>query len=108
MDSLGLPTISDAELCDGVAILPPGRRRGPLLLETEAILRDAFEDRALPFDCDALRVHGHRAAEHRSVARPDAVSDRQIPVSRGLAAVPHDVRDFADSGIGIVDPWSGA
>ena len=50
--------VGEAELRYGAAILPIGRRRDTLFLEIEAMLRDAFDDRVLPFDSDAARATG--------------------------------------------------
>ena len=103
--------VSEAELRYGAAILPPGRRRDTLFLEINAMLRDAFEDRVLPFDSDAARAYGNIAAVRRSAGRPVAPADCQIAAiaaSRNMAVGTRNVRDFEDMGIEIVDPWTGA
>ena len=103
--------VSEAELRYGAAILPPGRRRDTLFLEIDAMLRDAFEDRVLPFDSDAARSYGNIAAVRRSAGRPVAPADCQIAAiaaSRDMAVATRNVRDFEDMGIEIVDPWTGA
>lgn len=103
--------VSEAELRYGAAILPPGRRRDTLFLEIDAMLRDAFEDRVLPFDSDAARAYGNIAAVRRSAGRPVAPADCQIAAiaaSRDMAVATRNVRDFEDMGIEIVDPWTGA
>ena len=103
--------VSEAELRFGAAILPPGRRRDTLFFEIDAMLRDAFEDRVLPFDSDAARAYGNIAAVRRSAGRPVAPADCQIAAiaaSRDMAVATRNVRDFEDMGIEIVDPWTGA
>lgn len=103
--------VSEAELRYGATILPPGRRRDMLFLEIDAMLRDAFEDRVLPFDSDAARAYGNIAAVRRSAGRPVAPADCQIAAiaaSRDMAVATRNVRDFQDMGIEIVDPWTGA
>ena len=103
--------VSEAELRYGAAILPPGRRRDTLFLDIDAMLRDAFEDRVLPFDSDAARAYGNIAAVRRSAGRPVAPADCQIAAiaaSRDMAVATRNVRDFEDMGIEIVDPWTGA
>ena len=102
--------VSEAELRYGAAILPPGRRRDTLFLEIDAMLRDAFEDRVLPFDSDAARAYGNIAAVRRSARRSVAPADCQIAAiaaSRDMAVATRNVRDFEDMGIEIVDPWTG-
>ena len=103
--------VSEAELRYGAAILPPGRRRDTLFLEIDAMLRDAFEDRVLPFDSEAARAYGNIAAVRRSAGRPVAPADCQIAsiaASRDMAVATRNVRDFEDMGIEVVDPWTGA
>ncbi|MDE0393323.1 MAG: PIN domain-containing protein [Gammaproteobacteria bacterium] len=77
-EDLSLSAVSEAELRYGAAILPMGRRRETLFFKIEAMLRDAFEDRVLPFDSDATRVYGHIAAARRSAGRRVASADCQI------------------------------
>ena len=71
LDDLYFSSVSEAELRYGAAILPAGRGRDTLFLEIEAMLRDAFDDRVLPFDSDAARAYGYIAAGRRSDGLPD-------------------------------------
>lgn len=110
LDNLFFSAVGEAELRYGAAILPAGRGRDRLFFQIEAMLRDAFEDRVLPFDSDAARAYGNIAALRRSAGRPVAVADCQIAAiaaSRGIAVVTRNVRDFRDMGIPIIDPWVG-
>lgn len=111
LDDLFFSAVSEAELRYGAAILPTGRRRDTLFLEIEAMLRDAFGDRVLPFDSDAARAYGHIAAMRRSAGRPIAPADCQIAAiaaSRSMMVATRNIRDFEDMGIEIVDPWEEA
>ncbi|MXW08743.1 MAG: type II toxin-antitoxin system VapC family toxin [Acidobacteria bacterium] len=110
VEDLFLSAVSEAELRYGAAILPMGRRRETLFFKIEAMLRDAFEDRVLPFDSDAARAYGHIAAGRRSAGRPVASADCQIAAiaaARRMRLATRNVRDFEDMGIEIVDPWAG-
>ena len=60
--SVLLSAVGEAELRYGAAILPEGRRRETLVSDIEAMLRDAFEDRVLPFDSAAARAYAEIAA----------------------------------------------
>ena len=111
VEDLFLSAVSEAELRYGAAILPMGRRRETILFKIEAMLRDAFEDRVLPFDSDAASAYGHIAAARRSAGRPIASADCQIAAiaaARRMKLATRSVRDFEDMGIEIVDPWAGA
>jgi len=56
--TLFLSAVSEAELLYGVAIMPAGQRRDALKSEVEAMLRDEFAGRVLPFDGGAARSFG--------------------------------------------------
>ena len=101
-------TIGEAELRYGVAVLPMGRRRESLALAIEAILREDFDDRILPFDNASAREYADIAARCRSVGRPVPHIDCQIAAiarSRGMAVATRNARDFRGMGIDLVDPW---
>ena len=111
VEDLFLSAASEAELRYGAAILPMGRRRERLFFKVEAMPRDAFEDRALPFDSEAARTYGRIAAARRSTGRPVASADCQIAAiaaARRMRLATRNVRDFEGMGIEIVDPWTGA
>ena len=111
VEDLFLSAVSEAELRYGAAILPMGRRRERLFFKIEAMLRDAFEDRVLPFDGDAARTYAHTPAARRSAGRPVASADCQIAAiaaAHRMRLATRNVRDFEDMGIEIVDPWAGA
>ena len=103
--------VGEAELRYGVAVLSTGRRRDALALAIEAILREDFEDRVLPFDSGAAREYADIAASRRAAGRPVAPADCQIAAiarSRDLTIATRNVRHFADMEIELVDPCAGA
>ena len=108
---LHFSAIGEAELRYGVAVLPAGRRRDALASAIEAILREDFEDRVLPFDSEAAREYADIAASRRAVGRPVAPADCQIAAiarSRGMAVATRNTRHFEGMEIDLVDPWAGA
>ena len=93
----------------GAAILPVGRRRETLVLDIERMLRDAIENRVLPFDSEAAGAYADIAAARRSSGRPVPPANCQIAAiarSRGMAMATRNVRDFEDIDIEVVDPWA--
>ena len=108
---LHFSTVGEAELRYGVAILPVGQRRDALALAIEAILRDDFEDRILPFDSAAARTYAEIAAARRAAGHIIAPADCQIAAiacSRDMAVATRNIRDFGDTGVEIVNPWAAA
>ena len=109
LEDLFFSAVGEAELRDGVAVLRTGRCRQTLVSDIEAMLRDAFENRVLPFDSDAARAYADIAAMRRSAGRRFAPADCQIAAiarSRNMAVATRNVRDFEGIPIEVVDPWA--
>jgi len=103
-------SISESETLYGVAILPLGQRRAGLSTEAEAMFREDFAGRILPFDSGAARSYAEIAAARRAAGRPISYADCQIAAiahSVGAAVATRNVRDFEGSGIDVIDPWAG-
>ncbi len=108
LEDLFFSAVGEAELRYGAAILPIGRRRQALVSDIDAALREAFENRVLPFDSDAARIFADIAATRRSAGRPVTPADCQIAAiarSRNMAVATRNVRDFEDIDIEVVNPW---
>ena len=108
---LYLTAVSEAELLYGVAIMPAGRRRDMLEASMTRWLDLGFGERILPFDSAAARDYAEIAAERRRAGRPIGEADCQIAAishSRGAVLVTRNVRDFEDTGVDVVDPWTAA
>ena len=109
--NLYLTAVSEAELLYGVAIMPAGRRRDMLEASMTRWLDLGFGERILPFDSAAAREYAEIAAERRRAGRPIGEADCQIAAishSRGAVLVTRNVRDFEDTGVDVVDPWTAA
>lgn len=106
---LYLSTISVAEICFGLDLLPPGRRRQGLEERFEAFLQAAFAHRLLPFDQAAARCYGPLMGNRRRAGCPMAAPDGQIAAiaaSRAMALATRNSRDFQSIGLALIDPWS--
>ena len=107
---LYLTAVSEAELRAGAAILPAGRRRDRLATEVDAVVRQDFAGRVLPFDSAAARAYAAIAASRRSAGRPILEADCQIAAiarARDAAIATRNAADFAHCGVAVIDPWSG-
>ncbi len=109
LEDLFFSTVGEAKMRYGAAIMPAGRRREALEADIERLLRDAFDNRILPFDRAAARAYADIAAARRSAGRTIAPNDCQIAAiarSRGMAVATRNIRDFEGVGIQLVDPWT--
>lgn len=101
-------TITEAELRYGIAMLPAGKRRKSLGAAVEAMLREDFSDRILPFDSSAAIAYAEIAARRYEIGRPISQFDAQIAAiakSRGATLATRNFDDFDDCGIDVVNPW---
>jgi len=108
-EDLYLTAVSEAELLYGVAIMPTGRRRNALEAAMSRWLDLGFADRILPFDSSAARAYAVIASSRRHACRPIGEADCQIAAisrSHGAVLVTRNVRDFEDTGVDVVDPWT--
>ena len=106
---LYLTAVSEAELRAGAAILPAGRRRDRLTAEVDAVVREDFAGRVLPFDSAAARAYAAIAASRRSAGRPILEADCQIAAiarASDAAVATRNGADFEHCGIALIDPWA--
>lgn len=105
---LAITATTLAELRFGVARLPQGKRRTALSQAISAFVSEDLEGRVLPFDGASADVYGLIAATRERAGRPIRVADGQIAAICGVheaVLATRNVRDFADTGIDVVNPW---
>lgn len=101
--------LNQAEILYGIAAKPKGRKRDNLITWADAMFREDFHGRILPFD---ERAAGHFAdivATRRKRGRPPGIIDAQIAAiarARGMVVATRNTKDFEYCEIEIVNPWS--
>ena len=103
-------TLTQAEIFYGLALLPEGRRRDALTAAARPMFDIDLAGRVLPFDTDAALSYPDIVMARRQGGHPISQIDAQIAAilrSRGARLATRSVRDFADCGIEVVDPWAG-
>lgn len=103
--NLWLSTVAIAEMRYG-AELPKALALRPKILAWLHGLEDSYADRILPFDVDAAHIFGALRAR-----RPDTtvLLDLQIAaqaLARDATVATRNVKDFAWTGVKLVDPWA--
>ena len=103
-------SVVEAELLSGAQLLPAGRRRESLSESIESFIAVFFDERVLPFDRAAAQEYATIMAHRRSIGRPmeGHELDCQIAAiarSSGATVATRNVRDFADCGVPVVNPW---
>lgn len=103
-----LTSVTVHELFYGVARLPQGRRRSVLTRGVERLVERAG-DRVLGYGREAAQVHASLRAAQEAAGRTLAVEDgmiASIALLHGHAVATRNVRDFADLGLTLVNPWT--
>lgn len=109
--ALAITAVTVAELLYGVARLAAGARKTELAVAVDALVREDFAGRVLPFDVGAATHYAELVAERERQGRPISVSDGQIAgICRhhDVALATRNVRDFEAGGVALIDPWNPA
>ena len=110
-EQLFLSVISLGEIFKGLTVLPESKRRQQLQQWVEETLRPWFDERILPVSERIAERWGKMAGECQLKGKGLAVADGLIAATAAehdLTVVTRDVRDFADLGVGVFNPWPGA
>jgi predicted nucleic acid-binding protein len=109
--TLATTTISEAEILYGIAQMQAGRRQKGLAEAAEALFREDFAGRILPFDRQAAGHCAALRASRKAAGRPIGMADAMIAAiarSRGAALATRNTADFAGTGLVVLDPWEAA
>ena len=100
--------ITVAEIYYGIELLPSGKRRNALVAAADAVFTGRFAGRVLAFNVAAAKSYAHIMAHRRAAGRPMSQSDAEIAAiarTQDAALATHNLADFEDCGIRLIDPW---
>ena len=106
--SLATTAITVAEIRYGLVLLPAGRRATQLRHLADDVLA-GFPAQVLPFDAEAAALYGDLAAGRERTGHPIDALDAQIAaicLCRAAPLATRNAKDFAATGIELVDPWA--
>lgn len=107
-DQLWLCSVVVAELLYGVGRLPDGARKGQLVNAVKAMVFEDFASRILTFDLEAAAAYAQLVVQRESGGQSIAMADVQIGaicVVHGATLATRNVRDFAQLGLNLINPW---
>src|ERR1700721_233950 len=108
LDILFISAVSFGDLRKGIVLLPPGERREALEAWVETDLSILFSGRVLSVTRSIAERWGVLEGQRQLAGRPLHVPDGQIAATaleHGLTLVTRNVKDFAELGVSIVNPW---
>lgn len=107
-ESLFLSVMTVGEICKGIDILPIGQKRTTLQYWLNKDVRSWFLGRILPVTESIAERWGHLAAAAKRKGVAMAVVDGVLAATaleHDLTLVTRNVKDFADLGVVLLDPW---
>ena len=110
-EGMGLSPITIWEILDGIGRLDSGKRRENLASRFQSVLEECFDQRILSWTVDDARACARIMEEKRRRGEPldDHIPDAFLvaaAATRGLAIVTRNTREFRNTGVAVVDPWS--
>jgi len=108
-DGLFISTFTLGELRKGIDRLPPGIKRHDLQLWLSK-LSDTYQDRFLSFDEECAMLWGSLCANSESAGMPLPVIDSlvaAVSLRHGCTLVTRNERDYVQTGVPLLNPWSG-
>ena len=96
------------EIRKGIGLLPRGHKRRGIEPWFNDLI-DLYLNQILPIDLDTALVWGDLSASTRRAGENIAVADLLIAATalrHGLTVVTRNIRDFAPTGVNILNPWA--
>jgi predicted nucleic acid-binding protein len=106
---LFLSVVSLGEILKGLTVLPASRRRRDLQQWIDGTLRPWFDGRILPVTAGIAERWGVLAGECHLKGKGLSMADGLIAATaleHDLTVATRNVRDFADLGVAMFDPWT--
>ena len=105
---LFVSSITIAEICYGLRILPIGQRRKQLETHFEQFIAQGFTGRIIGFDETAARAYAEIMGLCKEKGRPMSLPDGQIAAvaqTNQLVLATRNIRDFAHCGLELINPF---
>ena len=108
-ETLYLSVITIGEIAKGICKLTPSKRKESLTTWLNETLPNRFENRILTLDVSTMVLWGNLICQLEQNGRPLPAMDSliaAIALQHSLSLVTRNEKDFAGTGVVIVNPWS--
>lgn len=109
-DEVAITAITLAELFAGVRRLPDGRRKASLEVAVSTAVEPYRNSQTvLPFDETCAEPYAEILYQREQMGLPIATADAQtaaICLAHDAACATRNIKDFADTGVKLIDPWA--
>lgn len=109
VETLFLSATSLAELLNGIAIMPGGKRKSTISAALDSLISRLFDSRILPFDEGAAMAYSQLVSAARAQGKAVSMPDGQIGAIASVhnfAVATRDVAPFKALGVPFIDPWT--
>ena len=108
-ETLYLSVITIGEIAKGICKLTPSKRKESLSTWLNETLPNRFENRILTLDVSTMVLWGNLIGQLEQNGRPLPAMDSliaAIALQHSLSLVTRNEKDFAGTGVAIINPWS--
>ncbi|BAZ83524.1 MAG: type II toxin-antitoxin system VapC family toxin [Sphaerospermopsis kisseleviana] len=108
-ETLYLSVITIGEIARGICKLTPSKRKESLTTWLNETLPNRFEHRILTLDVSTMVLWGNLICQLEQNGRPLPAMDSliaAIALQHSLSLVTRNEKDFAGTGVVIINPWS--
>ena len=108
-NELAVTVVTAAELQYGVARLPDGQRKSALDEAVRSMIYEDLGKRVEPFDLGAADCYASMVAQRDRLGSPISVADAQIAaicLARNCPLATRNTKDFAETGVALINPWT--
>jgi tRNA(fMet)-specific endonuclease VapC len=108
-ERLYLSVITIGEIAKGICKLTPSKRKESLTTWLNETLPNRFENRILTLDVSTMVLWGKLICQLEQNGRPLPAMDSliaAIALQHSLSLVTRNEKDFAGTGVVIINPWS--
>jgi len=108
-ETLYLSVITIGEIAKGICKLTPSKRKESLTTWLNETLPNRFENRILTLDVSTMVLWGNLVGQLEQNGRPLPAMDSliaAIALQHSLSLVTRNEKDFAGTGVLIINPWS--
>jgi predicted nucleic acid-binding protein len=108
-EELFTTAITMAEILHGIERMPDGKRKLNLHTHALAMFEDDFADRILSFDTDAALQYSKLVTTREMSGKPIGLADAQIAAicrAQQTTLATRNVKDFEETGVSIINPWT--
>ena len=110
-NQLYLSSVTEAELCSGIEMMPNSKAKLLKAEKAELILQSIFKDRILPFESKAAIFYAEIFSHRKNIGSPISTLDNMIAAiakANSCKLATRNVADFESCRLEVINPWANS